>query len=94
MIDLLNRAGVPSGPIYKMDDVFADPQVQHLGMATAVPKPEGGQLNLVGPALRLSRTPAKMRRAIGPPGEHNDEILSELGYSEVHVAELRAANVI
>jgi crotonobetainyl-CoA:carnitine CoA-transferase CaiB-like acyl-CoA transferase len=94
LIDLLNQAGVPCGPIYKMDEVFADPQVQHLGMAAAVPKPEGGELTLVGPALRLSRTPAVMRRAIGAPGEHNNEILGELGYSEAHIAELRAANVI
>jgi formyl-CoA transferase len=94
LIDVLNEAGVPCGPIYKMDEMFADPQVRHLGMASAVPKPDGGELNLVGPALRLSRTPARMRRAIGPPGEHNDEILGELGYSEQQIAELRDANVI
>jgi len=94
LIDLLNQAGVPCGPIYSMDEVFADPQVQHLGMATAVPRPEGGVLNLVGPALRLSRTPAQMRRAIGPPGEHSDAILGELGYSEAQIVELRVANVI
>ncbi len=94
LIALLNEAGVPCGPIYKMDDVFADPQVQHIGMAVPVPKPEGGELKLVGPAIRLSRTPARMKRAIGPPGEHNDEILREVGYSEAEIAALRAANVI
>jgi crotonobetainyl-CoA:carnitine CoA-transferase CaiB-like acyl-CoA transferase len=94
LIALLNRAGVPCGPIYKMDNVFADPQVRHLGMAVAVPKPEGGELKLVGPAVRLSRTPARMKRAIGPPGENNDEVLREIGYSEAEVAALRTANVI
>ena len=77
LIALLNEAGVPCGPIYKMDQVFADPQVQHLGMAVPVPTPEGGELKLVGPAIRLSRTPARMKRTIGPAGEHNDEILRE-----------------
>ncbi len=77
-----------------MDEVFADPQVQHLGMSVAVPKPEGGELNLVAPAIKLSRTPARMKRAIGPAGEHNDEILRELGYAEAQIAVLRAANVI
>src|SRR4249920_2287005 len=90
LIALLNEAGVPSGPIYKMDQVFGDPQVRHLGMAVAVPKPEGGELNLVGPAIRLSRTPARMKRAIGAPGEHNDEILRDLGYTDAEIAALRA----
>ena len=94
LIALLNAAGVPSGPIYKMNEVFADPQVRHLGMAVAVPKPEGGELNLVGPAMRLSRTPARMKSAIGAPGEHNAEVLRELGYTDAEIAALRAASVI
>jgi formyl-CoA transferase len=77
-----------------MDDVFADPQVQHLGVAVTVPKPEGGELNLVGPAMRLSRTPAQMKRTIGRPGEHNDGVLRDLGYTEAEIAALRTANVI
>ena len=47
--------GVPCGPIYKMNEVFDDPQVRHLGMAAPVPRPGGGELSLVGPAIRLSR---------------------------------------
>jgi len=47
LIELLASAGVPCGPIYKMDQVFADPQVQHLGLAVPVPKPDGGELKLV-----------------------------------------------
>ncbi len=57
LIALLNKAGVPSGPIYKMDRVFADPQVQHLGMAVAVPTPDGGEARLVGPAMRALAHP-------------------------------------
>lgn len=94
LIETLNKAGVPCGPIYRMDQVFADPQVRYLGMATAVPKPEGGELSLVGPAMRLSRTPAQMKRAIGPAGEHNDELLRELGCSDAEISELRADKVI
>ena len=94
LIELLAGAGVPCGPIYKMDQVFADPQVQHLGMAVPVPIPGGGDLTLVSPAIVLSRTPARMKRTIGPAGEHNDIILRELGYSEAEISELRAADVI
>ncbi|HXZ52811.1 MAG TPA: CoA transferase, partial [Burkholderiales bacterium] len=53
LIALLNEAGVPCGPIYKMDQVFADAQVEHLQMAVPVPRPEGGELKLVGPAMKL-----------------------------------------
>ncbi|HXZ91425.1 MAG TPA: CaiB/BaiF CoA-transferase family protein [Burkholderiales bacterium] len=94
LIALLNDAGVPCGPIYKMDQVFADPQVEHLQMAVPVPRPEGGELKLVGPAMKLSRTPARMKRAIGAAGEQNAEILGELGYSAAQIDALRAAKVI
>ena len=94
LIALLADAGVPCGPIYKMDEVFADPQVKHLGMAVPVPKSDGSKLTLVGPAVVLSRTPAKMKRTAGPAGEHNDEILRELGYGDDDIAALRSAHVI
>ncbi|HXZ51527.1 MAG TPA: CaiB/BaiF CoA-transferase family protein [Burkholderiales bacterium] len=94
LIALLNEAGVPCGPIYKMDQVFADAQVEHLQMALPVPRPGGGDLRLVGPAMKLSRTPARMKRAIGAAGEQNAEILGELGYSAAQIDALRAAKVI
>jgi formyl-CoA transferase len=94
LIALLNRTGVPCGPIYAMNEVFSDPQVRHLGMAAAVPKPCGGEIPLVAPAVRLSRTPPRLRRAIGPAGEHNDEILRELGYGADEIEHLRADHVI
>ena len=94
LIERLNQAGVPCGPIYRMDEVFADPQVQHLGMAVAVPDGTGGSRRLVGPAIALSRTPARMKRTQGPPGEHSDEILRALGCDAAEIARLRADKVI
>jgi formyl-CoA transferase len=94
LIELLAKAGVPCGPIYKMDEVFADPQVRHLGMAVPVPRTGGGEQQLVGPAVRLSRTPVRLKHAIGPAGEHNEQILRELGYSVEEIAQLRAENTI
>jgi formyl-CoA transferase len=95
LIELLATAGVPCGPIYTMDQVFADPQVRHLGMAVAVPKAGSSEhMTLVGPAIRLSRTPARMKRAIGSAGEHNEEILRSLGYGDSDIAGLREAHVI
>ncbi len=89
LVELLAKAGVPCGPIYKMDQVFADPQVQHLGMAVKVPKAGGGEIPLVGPAMKLTRTPSTMRRAIGRAGEHNEEILRAAGYGDAEIAQLK-----
>jgi formyl-CoA transferase len=93
LIERLNKAGVPCGPIYRMNEVFEDPQVRHLGLAARVPRPEG-DLTLVGPAMRLSRTPSVMKRTIGPAGEHNVEVLRELGYADEEIEVLQADHVI
>jgi crotonobetainyl-CoA:carnitine CoA-transferase CaiB-like acyl-CoA transferase len=90
----LNDAGVPCGPIYAMDQVFADPQVRHLGAAAPVRHARLGEISLVNQAVRLSRTPATMARATPERGEHSDEILRELGYDDARIGELRARGVI
>ena len=59
-IERFNKAGVPAGPIYTMDQVFADPQVKHLGIAQPVDHPMLGRLELVGQAVTLSRTPSRL----------------------------------
>ncbi len=93
-IDVLNGAGVPCGPIYQMDQVFADPQVRHLGIAQEVAHPKLGRVELVGQAVTLSRTPSKMRRATPERGEHTDEVLGELGYDAGAIAGLRQRGAI
>ncbi len=93
-VALLNAAGVPCGPIYAMDQVFADPQVRHIGAAAPVRHPRLGEINLVNQAVRLSRTPATMARPTPERGEHSDEILRELGYDNARIGELRSRGVI
>jgi len=93
-IDAFNKAGVPAGPIYSIDKVFADPQVKHLGMAQTVHSDKLGDIDLVAQAIGLSRTPSTF--AVAPPerGEHTDEVLSEIGLSDGDIADLRKRNVI
>jgi formyl-CoA transferase len=93
-VDDLNEAGVPCGPIYAIDQVFSDPQVEHLHIAQSVAKPNGETLNVVGQPVELSRTPSRI--AVAPPeiGEHTDELLKEFGYAEAEIAALRQANAI
>ena len=93
-IERFNKAGVPAGPIYRIDQVFADPQVQHLGIAQGVDHPKLGRLELVGQAVTLSRTPSRLQTASPEPGEHTDAILEELGYSEADIAGLRERRVV
>src|SRR5271163_587089 len=93
-IDRLNKAGVPSGPIYKMDEVFADPQVKHLGIAQKVHHKQLGDIELVGQAVTLSRTPSRLKTASPDPGEHTEAILGELGYSEGDIARLREKGMV
>jgi crotonobetainyl-CoA:carnitine CoA-transferase CaiB-like acyl-CoA transferase len=91
---LLNEAGVPSGPIYTMDEVFADPQVQHLGAAAAVKHPTLGEIRIVNQVVKLSRTPASIAHATPELGAHTDEVLAELGYTAEDLAGLRERRVV
>ena len=94
LIDLLNTAGVPCGPIYSVDQVFQDAQVKHLGMAQPVQHPELGDIELVGQPFTLSRHGSKLRTATPPRGEHTAEVLGELGLSAEEIADLQARQVV
>jgi len=93
-IEALNKQGVPSGPIYSMDQVFADPQVKHLNMTRVVPHPVIGDVEVVGQPIELSRTPWSVRHATPEAGEHTDAILAELGYSQADISRLHEDKVV
>lgn len=93
-VDVLNELGIPCGPIYSIDQTFADPQVQHLGMAVPVEHPTLGQLDIVRHAVSMSRTPHRMRGAAPMTGQHTAEILAEAGIDAERIAELRNDGVL
>jgi len=94
LVDLLNEAGIPCGPIYTIDQTFADPQVRHLQIAQSVSSAALGQINLVGQPVTLSRTPSSLVSGAPEYGEHTDQILQEFGYSAADVARFRSAGTI
>jgi crotonobetainyl-CoA:carnitine CoA-transferase CaiB-like acyl-CoA transferase len=93
-VERFNKAGVPCGPIYAIDQVFADAQVKHVAMAQPVKTKDKKGLTLVGQPISLSRTPSRL--AAPPPGlgEHTDAVLKEFGFSAKQIAALRQANAI
>lgn len=93
-IEALNAAGVPCGPINRIDEVFADPQVRHLGMEKPVEHPELGKYTVVNNAISLSGASDMPYRATPERGQHTDEVLGEFGYDEADIAQLRTEGVI
>jgi crotonobetainyl-CoA:carnitine CoA-transferase CaiB-like acyl-CoA transferase len=93
-IDIFNKAGVPCGPIYAIDQMFSDPQVEHLAIAQSATRPDGTPEAFVGQPIALSRTPSRI--AATPPelGQHTDEVLKEFGFAESEIAALHAAKAV
>ena len=94
LIAQLNKAGVPCGPINRMDEVFADPQVRHLGMAAPVHHGSLGDTAVVNQPVKLSRTPSHIAHPTPEKGEHTEEVLREYGYDDKSIAEFRARKIV
>ena len=94
-IAALEAGGVPCGPINRMDQVFADPQVQARGMRIGLPHPLAGTVPLVANPIRLSGSPTSYRHAPPLLGQHTGEVLSEwLGIDAAALAALQHDRVI
>jgi len=93
-VDALNEVGVPCGPVYRVDEVFADPQVQALEMAAPVEHPALGRLALIRNAARMRGGAPSVRTPTPEAGQHTDAILAELGFGAAEIAGLRAKGVV
>ena len=93
-IDALNEVGVPCGPVYRMDEVFADPQVQHLAMTAPVEHPKGGHVDVLRNAVRMTGVATTVRSGTPEPGQHTTEVLTGLGMEAQEIDSLRRRGVI
>jgi formyl-CoA transferase len=93
-MEAFEEAGVPCGPIYTVDQTFADPQVQHLALAQPVVHPRLGKMDLVASPLNFSDASRALRSATPEGGEHTNEIMQELGYAHEEIERFRQTGVI
>src|ERR1700757_683267 len=93
-IELFEGAGIPCGPIYKIDQVFADPQVRHLGMATPMHRPTLGDVEVVASPINMSGLSKDIRLPTPEAGAHTEEVLRAAGYSDADIDQLRQKGVV
>ena len=93
-VEMLEKVGVPCGPINSIDKVFDDPQVKHLGIAQPIETIPFGDTELVGQPFNLSRSPSLMKQRPPEKGEHNEDVLLDLGFSIDELNDLRAKSII
>ena len=93
-IEEMTEAGVPCGPIYSIDEMFADPQVEHVNMKHPVHHADLGELKLLGQAINLSRYQPRTGMPTPNSGEHTEEVLEGIGFDAVAIEDLRQRGII
>lgn len=93
-LEVLGDMDVPSGPIYSMDQAFADPQVAASEIVATVPGPEGETRRILGQVVQLSRTPARIEHLLEAKGASTNQILAEIGYEPAVIASLHEKGVV
>lgn len=93
-IERLNAGGVACGPVNSIDEVFADPQVQHLKMSRTVDDPDVGPIDVVGQAIEIDGLEPAYKTRAPRAGQHTAAVLASVGYSEAEIADLRHRNIV
>ncbi len=88
------KAKILSGPVNTMDDVLADPHFNDRGVFVEIEHPVTGKLTYPGAPVKMTETPWQMRSPAPLLGQHNEDILGELGYTKEDLVKLKEQNVI
>ena len=92
-LETFDRVGVPAGPVRYVEEMLDDEQVTANGLRVELDHSLAGRVKMVGPMIQMSQTPLEARSASPALGEHTNEILSAIGYSEADIARLRQDGV-
>ncbi|WP_033542939.1 CaiB/BaiF CoA transferase family protein [Planococcus sp. CAU13] len=93
-LGLLEASGIPSGPIYSYDQTLADPHINFRQMVQHFDHPKAGTVKTLGFPAKLSETPGAINRPAPTLGQHNEEILKEIGFSFVEIEDLENKKII
>jgi crotonobetainyl-CoA:carnitine CoA-transferase CaiB-like acyl-CoA transferase len=93
-LERLTKADVPCGPVLTRSQMIRHPHIAALELTQEYDHPAAGRLRQARNAARFSATPASIRRPAPALGEHTDEVLAEIGYSDLDIAELRAQGAL
>ncbi len=93
-LEAFEKAGIPSAPVQPLEALFDDSQIRHNGMVISLPHPVLGDVEMCGIPVLLSDTPGQPHGPAPTLGEHTDEILREMGYTDARIATLRSGHVI
>lgn len=93
-LDILEKAGIPCGPIYTIDRIFSDPQVIARDMLVELEHPKCGKIKVTGAPIKFSTTPAEVKNPPPTLGQHNEEVLKELGFSSGDIAKFKAEKTL
>jgi len=94
LVDAMERAGVPCGPINTIPEVFEDPQIKHRGLQIELTHPTAGHVSSVTSPLKFARAAPAYERAPPTLGQHSDEVLGELGFGANEIAKFRQEGVV
>jgi len=94
LMEKLEAAEVPCGPIYSIDEAFNDPQAKHLGLGQTVTATDGRTITLPRQPFRLNRTPSVLARRTPEFAEHTDEVLAEFGFSAAEIRGFRERGAV
>ncbi|MBM44716.1 MAG: formyl-CoA transferase [Acidimicrobiaceae bacterium] len=93
-VERFNAVGVPCGPVNSVAETFADPQVQHLGMATPVTHQSAGDIEIIRNATNMEGVSSEIRMPSPLKGQHSKEVLLEFGFTEEEIEELSLSGAV